>query len=181
MAIKIVQNVNRISPTVSVAATSNPIALKSGYIRVAAGSTSVFVETGGDPVATTNSFYISPFGNEVLKERIARQKISGITTGTSTIVTLPDNGGNPFVVGDFATIEGAVARNAASTSGINTIHQLVSATTESTITLSTNTSSITGVITSTNATIARSVKVSALAEGASTNVSITEVVSLVSE
>jgi hypothetical protein len=48
MAIKVVQNVNRISPTVSVAATSNPIALKSGYLRVACASTAVYVETGGE-------------------------------------------------------------------------------------------------------------------------------------
>ena len=96
MAIKIVQNVNRISPTVSVAATSNPIALKSGYLRVACASTAVYVETGGEPVATVNSFLISPFGNEVLKERIAKQQIAGITTGTSTVVTFGSNAGNPF-------------------------------------------------------------------------------------
>jgi len=175
MAIKIVQNVNRISPTVSVAATSNPIALKSGYIRVATGFTAVYVETGGDPLVTTNSFYLPPYGTEVLKERIARQKVSGITTGSSTIVTLPDNAGNPFVVGDYATIEGAQP------SGINTFHQLVTQATETTITLSTNTSSIVGVITTTNATIARSVKVAALADSGTTNLNITEVVQLVSE
>ncbi len=175
MATKIVQNVNRISPTVSVAATSNPISLKSGYIRVATGLTAVYVETGGDPLVTINSFYLPPYGTEILKERIARQRVSGITTGSSTIVTLPDNAGNPFVVGDFATIEGAQP------SGINTVHQLVTQATETTITLSTNTSSIVGVITTTNATIARSVKVAALADSGTTNLSITEVVQLVSE
>lgn len=181
MAIKIVQNVNRISPTVSVAATSNPIALKSGYVRVSTGLTAVYVETGGDPIVTENSFYIPPYGTEVLKERIARQKVSGITTGASTIVTLPNNAGNPFTVGDYATIEGAIALTAESTSGINTIHQLVSAITESTITLAVDTSSITGIITSTNATIARSIKVAAISEGLPTNLSITEIVQLVSE
>jgi hypothetical protein len=175
MAIKIVQNVNRISPTVSVAATSNPIALKSGYIRVAAGLTAVYVETGGNPTVSTNSFYISPYGNEVLKERIARQKVAGITTGTSTIVTLPQNAGNPFIVGDYATIENAVPV------GVNTVHQLVTATTDSTITISANTSSIVGVITTTEAIISRSVKVAALADGVATNLSITEIVQLVSE
>ena len=175
MAIKIVQNVNRISPTVSVAATSNPIALKSGYIRVAAGLTAVYVETGGNPTVSTNSFYISPYGNEVLKERIARQKVSGITTGSSTVVTLPPNAGNPFIVGDYATIENAEPV------AINTVHQLVTAITDSTITLSANTSSIVGVITTTEASIARSVKVAALSDGGATNLSITEIVQLVSE
>lgn len=175
MAIKIVQNVNRIAPTVSVAATSNPIALKSGYIRVAAGLTAVYVETGGNPTVTTNSFYISPYGNEVLKERIARQKVSGITTGSFTVVTLPPNAGNPFIVGDYVTIENAQPV------GINTIHQLVTEITDSTITLSANTSSIVGVITTTEAIISRSVKVAALADGVATNLSITEIVQLVSE
>jgi hypothetical protein len=175
MAIKVVQNVNRISPTVSVATTSNPIALKSGYLRVACASTAVYVETGGEPVATVNSFLISPFGNEVLKERIAKQQIAGITTGTSTVVTFDNNAGNPFLVGDFVTIENAQP------AGINTVHRLVTATTDSTVTISANTSSIVGIITTTGSTLSRSVKVSALALDNTTNVSITEVVQLVSE
>ena len=156
MAIKIVQNVNRISPTVSVAATSNPIALKSGYIRVATGLTAVYVETGGNPTVTTNSFYLPPYGNEVLKERIARQQIAGITTGTSTVITFDNNAGNPFLVGDYVTIENAQP------AGINTVHQLVTASTDSSLTISANTSSIVGVITYAGATVSRSVKVAAL-------------------
>jgi hypothetical protein len=175
MAIKIVQNVNRISPTVSVAATSNPIALKSGYLRVACASTAVYVETGGEPVATVNSFLISPFGNEVLKERIAKQQIAGITTGTSTVITFGNNAGNPFLVGDYVTIENAQP------AGINTVHRLITATTDASVTIAANTSSIVGVITATDATLSRSVKVSALALDNTTNVSITEVVQLVSE
>jgi hypothetical protein len=175
MAIKIVQNVNRISPTVSTATTSDPIALKSGYIRVAAGSTAAYVETGGDPVATVNSLLISPFANEVLKERLAKQQIAGITTGTTTVVTFDNNAGNPFLVGDYVTIENAQP------AGINTVHQLVTSITDSTVTIAANTSTVVGVITATGSTLSRSVKVSALAVGGSTNLSITEVVQLVSE
>ena len=175
MAIKVIQNVNRISPTVSVAATSNPIALKSGYLRVACASTAVYVETGGEPVATVNSFLISPFGNEVLKERIAKQQISGITTGTSTIVTFGSNAGNPFLVGDYVTIENAQP------AGINTVHRLITAATDNSVTISANTSSIVGVITTTGSTLSRSVRVSALSLDNTTNVSITEIVQLVSE
>lgn len=175
MAIKIVQNVNRISPTVSVAATSNPIALKSGYIRVAAGVTAVYVETGGNPTVTTSSFYIPPYGNEVLKERLARQQIAGIQTGTTTTIIFPNNAGNPFIVGDYVTIENAQP------AGINTVHQLVTSLTDESLTISANTSSIVGVITVTGATVSRSVKVAALADNVATNVSITEVVQLVSE
>lgn len=175
MAIKIVQKVGKISPTVSVAATSNPIALKSGYIRVAAGLTGVYIESGENPIVTTNSFYIPPYGNEVLKERLAKQSIVGIITGSSTVVTFNQNSGNPFVVGDYVTIENAQPV------GINTVHREVIATTDSSVTISADTSSIVGVITTTNAVLSRSVKIAALADGAAANVNITEIVQLVSE
>jgi hypothetical protein len=174
MATKIVQNVNRISPTVSVAATSNPIALKSGYIRVSTGLTAVYVETGSNPVVTVNSFHLPPYSTEVLKERIARQQIVGISTGSSTVITFDNNAGNPFLVGDYVAIENA------SPAGINTNYALVSNTTDSTVTISFNSSSITGVG-ATNSTLSRAVKVASLADGGATNVSIAEVVQLVSE
>ena len=175
MAIKVVQKVNRITANVSTATTSNPIALKSGYLRVSTGLTSVYVDTGGDTVATINSFQIGPYGNEVLKERIARQKIAGITTGTSTIVSFSENAGNPFLVGDYVTIQNAQP------AGINTEHKLVTQVLNDSLTISHNSSSIVGVITTTNANIARSVKVSVLAASGTQDVSITEIVQLVTE
>ena len=175
MAIKVVQKVNRISANVSTATTSNPIALKSGYLRVSTGLTSVYVEIDSEPVATTNSFQIGPYGNEVLKERLARQKIAGITTGTSTIVSFSENAGNPFLVGDYVTIQNAEP------AGINTEHKLVTQVLNDSLTISHNSSSIVGVITTTNANIARSVKVSVLAASGTQDVSITEIVQLVTE
>ena len=175
MAIKVVQKVNRITANVSTATTSNPIALKSGYLRVSTGLTSVYVEIDSEPAATVNSFQIGPYGNEVLKERIARQKIAGITTGTSTIVSFSENAGNPFLVGDYVTIQNAQP------AGINTEHKLVTQVLNDSLTISHNSSSIVGVITTTNANIARSVKVSVLAADGSQNVSITEIVQLVTE
>lgn len=175
MAIKVVQKVNRITANVSTATTSNPIALKSGYLRVSTGLTSVYVEIDSEPVATTNSFQIGPYGNEVLKERIARQKIAGITTGTTTIVSFSENAGNPFLVGDYVTIQNAQP------AGINTEHKLVTQVLNDSLTISHNSSSIVGVITTTNANIARSVKVSVLASDGPQNVSITEIVQLVTE
>jgi len=175
MAIKVVQKVNRITATAGAATTSNPIALKSGYLRVSTGLTSVYVEIDSEPVATVNSFQIGPYGNEVLKERLARQKIAGITTGTSTIVSFSENAGNPFLVGDYVTIQNAQP------AGINTEHKLVTQVLNDSLTISHNSSSIVGVITTTNANIARSVKVSVLAADGSQNVSVTEIVQLVTE
>jgi len=175
MAIKVVQNINRITASVGTATTSNPIALKSGYLRVSTGLTSVYVETGSNPVATTNSFQITPYGSEVLKERIARQRIVGITTGTSTVVTFDNNAGNPFLIGDYASIQNVT------TAGINTEHKLVTAVADDSLTLDYNTSSIAGPIIATGANIARSVKVSVMAASDTQDVSITEVVQLVTE
>ena len=175
MAIKVVQNVNRITATAGAATTSNPIALKSGYIRVSTGLTSVYVETGSEPVATTNSFHLTPYGNEVLKERIARQRIAGITTGASTVISFDENASNPFLLGDYVTIQNAQP------AGINTEHKLITAITDGSVTISHNSSSIVGVITVTNANLARSVKVSAIAASGSQDVSITEIVQLVTE
>jgi hypothetical protein len=175
MAIKVVQNVNRITANVSTATTSNPIALKSGYLRVSTGLTSVYVDTGGDPIATINSFQICPFGNEVIKERLARQKIAGITTGTTTTVSFSENAGNPFLVGDYVTIQNAEP------AGINTEHKEVTDVYNDSLVLDYDTSSVTGVITATNANIARSVKVSVIAASDTQNVSITEIVQLVTE
>ena len=175
MAIKVVQKVNRVTANVSTATTSNPIALKSGYLRVSTGLTSVYVEIDSEPAATVNSFQIGPYGNEVLKERIARQKIAGITTGTTTIVSFSENAGNPFLVGDYVTIQNAQP------AGINTEHKLVTQVLNDSLTISHNSSSIVGVITTTNANIARSVKVSVLAASGTQDVSITEIVQLVTE
>ncbi len=175
MAIKVVQNVNRITATAGAATTSNPIALKSGYLRVSTGLTSVYVETGGVPVATTDSFNIGPYGNEVLKERIARQRIAGITTGTSTVISFDENASNPFLLGDYVTIQNAQP------AGINTEHKLITAISDESVTISHDSSSIVGVITVTNANLARSVKVSAIAASNTQDVSITEIVQLVTE
>jgi hypothetical protein len=177
MALKIVQTVNKISPTISVASTSDPITLHSGYIRVSTGSTGAYVAIGTSPVATENDFHLPPFNNEVLKERLARQKITGITTGTTTVVSFGQNLGNVFLVGDYVSITDA------SPVGINTVHVPVIATTPSSVTIDFDSTVVNGVVSTDNqATLARSVKISALAAGGGgSDVSICEVVQLVSE
>jgi hypothetical protein len=175
MAIKIVQNVNRISPSAGVAVTSNPIPLKSGYLRVSTGTTGVYVEIGSDPLVTINSFHIPPYSAEVIKERISKQRIAGITTGATTLITFPENAGHSFSIGDYVTIENAQP------TGINTTHRQIISLTDSSINIAANTSSIVGVVTLTDSVVSRSVKISALSESNSTDLSITEVTQLVSE
>lgn len=168
MSIRVVQTINKLNPSASVASTTGGIALKSGYIRISTGSTGAYVDLGGDPIATVNSFHIPGLSCEVIKQSTARQAISGITTGTSTIITFGENFGNPFTTSDYVTIENAFP------SGINTTHNKVLSITDSSITINFNSSSITGVAV-TGATVARSVKVSALGQGSPSDVSIAEV------
>lgn len=174
MAVKIVQNVNKLSPTASASVQSNPISLKTGYIRVSTANTGAYVAIGTDPTATVNSFHVPPFNVEVLKERIARQQIAGITTGTTTVISFKENADNPFIVGDYVTIQYAAPV------GINSTHSAVTAVTDSTVTIQFNSTSYANIEVS-GSTLSRSVKVAALGQSAGTEVSICEVVQLVSE
>lgn len=155
--------------TTGAASTSNAISLKTGVLRISTSGANANVAIGTAPVATSSDFHVVTSQPEVLKERVARQQISGITTGSSTIVNFGENYGNPFSVGDYVSIEGAT------TSGINTSHVAVTALTDGSITINHDTSSVSGIITVTNAVVARSIKVSALGEGGTANVFITEV------
>jgi hypothetical protein len=162
MSYKIVQTIAPLTGvTTGAASTSDAISLKSGVLRISTGAANATVAIGTAPTATSQP--------EVLKERVARQQISGITTGSTTVVTFGQNYGNPFLVGDYVSVEGAT------TSGINTSHVAVTAVAPESITINHNTTSVTGIITVTNAVVARSVKVSALGQGGTANVFISEV------
>lgn len=175
MALRIVQTIPKIEPAGASAALSDPIVLRSGYIRISTGSTGAYVAIGTSPVATEDDFHIPPWNTEVLKERLARQKIIGITTGTTTTVSFAANQCS-FEVGDYVSIRDA------SPAGINTTHVPVLSITDSSVVIGYNSSSVTNVLVLNNqATLARSVKVSALSAGAGSDVSICEVVQLVSE
>jgi hypothetical protein len=175
MTVKIVQTINRISPSAGVAATSSPITLKSGQIRVSTAATGAYIDIGPTPVATINSLHIPAQTYVIIRDRIARQPIAGITTGASTIVTFAENAGNTFLTSDYVAIEGST------TSGINTNFAQVTAVTDgtmyqaSTVTINWNTSSITGAIDISKATLGRVTKISALGAGAAADVSIVEV------
>jgi hypothetical protein len=112
----------------------------------------------------------------MIKNRIARQRFSGITTGTSTVVNFGENNGNLFLVGDYVAIEGV------SPAGINTNFAQVTAVNTDSITISHNTTSVSAEsISIGGGIITLAVKVGAMGNGGSAMVTISEVVSLVSE
>ena len=179
MSLKIVQDITTIAISTTGIVTSSGIPLKSGYLRLTPNR-DCHIAIGTNPVATIASFMIPAGKSEILKERVLRQKISGITTGTSTVITFSENLGNPFVVGDCVTIENAYP------AGINTAHNVVTAISEnprigeSTATIAFNSTAISGIAV-TDASAVRSVKICALANasvaatGGSGVLNITEV------
>lgn len=172
MALKIVQTVNAVFPPNNGISTSNPINLKSGYLRMTssgAGNHIAIIDGNNVGVSSESSFLIPADTTEIIKERVARQRITGITTGSTTIVHFGENCGNPFVVGDHVSIVGAQP------SGINTDFNLVTATSSQSITINYNSTAVTGVITTTNADAVRSVKVAVFSEGNNAHLHITEV------
>lgn len=175
MAIKVVQTYSKLSPTASTASSSSPISLKSGYIRVSTAMTGAHVAIGTEPTATSSDFHLPPYSAEVIKERIARQKISGITTGTTTVIQFDNNAGNPFLISDYVSIE-----NMSSPAGINTSHNSIVSMTDSSVTINFDSSSLTNVEVG-SGSLSRSVKVSSLGSGGSADVFISEVVQLVTE
>jgi hypothetical protein len=163
MALKIVQDISSVAISSVGIITSSGIPLKSGYLRLTPNR-DCHIAIGASPLATASSFMIAAGQTEIIKERVVRQKISGITTGSSTVITFGENSGNLFVVGDGLAIENAHP------SGINTTFGVVTAVSENpylgecTLTLAFNSTAITGVAV-TNASAVRSVKVCAIADG----------------
>jgi len=180
MATKIIQdrNIPRISPSVGIASTSIPIALSTGYLRITIGSTTGssggYIAIGTDPVATQDNYHITSYSIDVIKETLRKQKIAGITTGTTTILHFGENNGNTFQPTDYITITGSA------TAGINTVHIPIISMNDSSVTLDFNSSSITNpnII---GAVASRSVKVSCLTFEPDTFFNIAEVSQLISE
>lgn len=114
-AFKIVQKIpSLVIGSASGISTSNPISLKSGYLRIAP-TQNTFVEVGTNPgINTSTSFWVQANSEVVLKETVRSQPTVGIVTGTSTTVILPEGTSSTFNVGDYVELTGI------STTGINT-------------------------------------------------------------
>jgi len=180
MAIKVIQDtvIPRLAPSIGVATTSVPIVLRTGYLRITIGSTTGssggYVSIGTNPVATQDSYHITSYSVDILKETLRNQRIIGITTGTTTTINFGENNGNTFDIKDYVSITGAT------TAGINTSHVPIISMTENGITIAHNSSSVVSPVIG-NGIVSRSVKVSCLTYEPDTFFNIAEVVSLVSE
>jgi|TARA_R100001443_G_scaffold453_10_gene1735 hypothetical protein len=91
---------------VGVAQTSSFFTVQSGYMRVVAKGSGAHVTIGTDASAAITDLYIhaGPEG-ETLSMTKASQRVVGISTGTTTVLTAPEGTHMPFVPGDIVTVE----------------------------------------------------------------------------
>ena len=81
--------------------------VKSNALRiVAAGSTGAHVKIDSQPTATVFDYYSPAGGTATLAMTKASNRVIGITTGSSTIISFPEGTQCPFGVGDYITITG---------------------------------------------------------------------------
>lgn len=178
-AYRIVQKISPLTLT-GAATTSGPIALKSGYLRIVPEQ-DAYIEVGATPTISTStnaSIFVKGGTELLLRETVISQRVVGVTTGTTTIVNLPEGTFSEFSSGDYVELTGLAP------SGINTTFAAVASvdTTNNAgtggfnrkVSLTWNTSGIAATtITDTDGELRKTVKVAAY--GSSGKVHITEV------
>ena len=150
------------------------IAQQSDTLRVslvgASGMDGAHIKVGAMPTATTADYYLIKGESATINiHRPASQRVTGITTGSTTIVQFPEGTGSPFGVGASVSITVTdqsyyddIIKDASVTAVDNTAG--VGGAFATRITLDSDTS---GIVTAVSgyATLRNSFKVSALAKG----------------
>jgi len=90
--------------TAGVASTSVSFPVQSSVLRVVAVGGDSFISVGGNPSATTSDYYVPTGGTVTLALTKASNRVVGVTTGTTTIVTVPEGTQVPFSVGNYVTL-----------------------------------------------------------------------------
>ena len=120
-AFKVVQEITSLDGN----ATSDPISLKSGYLRVTPAGGDAFVSVGTNPTATDNQSIFVPIDTPtVFKESVASIQTVSVTNASAAIkFGFPSGIEAPFVVGDTVAVTGCAP------AGINTTSASVTAVT----------------------------------------------------
>ena len=120
-AFKVVQEITSLDGN----ATSDPISLKSGYLRITPAGGDAFVAVGSNPTATDNQSIFVPIDTPtVFKESVASIQTVSVTNASAAIkFGFPSGIEAPFVVGDTVAVTGCAP------AGINTTSASVTAVT----------------------------------------------------
>ena len=87
------------------ATTSTAFKVQSNVLRIVASGADAYVAIGTDPVATTTDFLVSSGEPESLAMLKQSQRVVGITTGTTTVLSAPEGTQMPFNLGDRVTLD----------------------------------------------------------------------------
>jgi hypothetical protein len=90
--------------TAGAATTSSAFSVQSSVLRVVAVGGAAHVAIGGNPTATNTDYYVASGDTVTLGLTKASNRVVGVTTGTTTIVTVPEGTQVPFAVGDYVTL-----------------------------------------------------------------------------
>jgi hypothetical protein len=90
--------------TAGTATTSSAFTVQSSVLRVVAVGGAAFVAVGATPSATATDYYVPSGETATLALTKASNRVVGVTTGTTTIVTVPEGTQVPFGVGDYVTL-----------------------------------------------------------------------------
>ena len=113
-AFKVVQEITSLDGN----ATSDPISLKSGYLRVTPAGGDAFVSVGSNPTATDNQSIFVPIDTPtVFKESVASIQTVSVTNASAAIkFGFPSGIEAPFVVGDTVAVTGCAPAGISTTS-----------------------------------------------------------------
>ena len=153
--------------TAGTATTSSAFSVQSSILRVVAVGGAAHISVGSTPSATAADYYVSSGGTATLALTKASNRVAGITTGTTTIVTVPEGTQVPFGVGDYVTLSGSLHHNFThaqvlsvdTSSGVNGFFQ-------TRMIVNYNSSGIVTAFSSPDASVTASNKVSAFGSGA---------------
>jgi len=97
---------NQVSITTSgSSAKSAAQSQQTKYLRVIAKTNDAYIAVGGEPTATTASFYLVKDVPEVISTgQVRSQPVQNITKGNPTIIDFQSGTGSQFVVGDYVTL-----------------------------------------------------------------------------
>lgn len=157
--------------TAATSSTSSPFIVQSDTVRVVAVGGAAHIAVGATPTASATDYFVPSGGTATLALTKASNRVVGVTTGTTTIVTVPEGTQIPFGVGDYVTLSGSTHHNF-------THREVLSVDTsagvtgyfQSRMTVSYNSSGIVTAFTSADASVTASNKVSAFGGAGSSGV-----------
>jgi hypothetical protein len=89
--------------TAGTATTSTAFTIQSDTLRVVATG-AAFISVGSTPSATSADYYVLANTPATIALTKASNRVVGVTTGTTTIVSVPEGTQVPFGVGDYVSL-----------------------------------------------------------------------------